>query len=872
MTIPTVRVVSSACLIGALLASNQVLVGQSAPPQKPPVQTGQTTGQTTEQPTPPKGEAGPKAAGPFTLTVDSIMQGPKLVGYPPNGLRWSGDSQRLYFEWRQPKDEETSTWVVAREGGQPRKLTDDERKLAPPATGGGGGGGFGFGSAPQWDDAHRRVLAVQDGDIVLIDTVAQTRRVLTRTTATESNPRWAKGETHVTFTRENSLYLLSLTDKGDGLVQLTDAGPRRPDPKPTASQQFIKDEERALLEAVREDGDKEKKNEEKRKREALPRIDLTERQSVTDLTLAHGDAYVYALVVERAQNAKRTIVPDYVTVSGYTEDIPARTNVGDSQDTRRLAIINLKTKALTWASFDTPGGSSPAPQTTEPKPGPGGPSAPDDQSGGQGGQGGGARGGAPSDAPAGDAASKVPAGRVLRWGMPELSPDGSLAVTTVRTFDNNDRWLLAIDPATGKTRVLDHLRDDAWVREGASSGWLADGKKYWYLSEADGWMHLYVADVASPGTAAKQLTSGKWEMASVDLSPDKTKFYLTSTEAHPGERHLYAMSTDGGARTKVTSMVGSSITEISPDGKMLGVIYSAATKPPEVYLMANEAGAKMTQITTSPSDTWKSYKWVDGTLLTFAARDGAQVYARLYTPEMVGAKRHPSAPAVVFVHGAGYLQNAHKYWSTYFREYMFHHLLAAKGYVVLDVDYRASAGYGRDWRTAIYRHMGGKDLEDIVDGANFLVKSHKVNPKHIGVYGGSYGGFITLMAMFTTPDVFAAGAALRPVTDWAHYNHQYTSNILNDPQEDAEAYRKSSPIYFADKLKGALLIAHGMVDVNVHFQDSVRLAQRLIELRKENWELAAYPVEDHGFEKETSWADEYKRILKLFEENLKKTN
>ena len=113
-----------------------------------------------------------------------------------------------------------------------------------------------------------------------------------------------------------------------------------------------------------------------------------------------------------------------------------------------------------------------------------------------------------------------------------------------------------------------------------------------------------------------------------------------------------------------------------------------------------------------------------------------------------------------------------------------------------------------------------------------------MNAKRIGVYGGSYGGFITLMALFTSPDTFAAGAALRPVTDWAHYNHGYTSNILNEPQDDAEAYRKSSPIYFAEGLKGALLICHGMVDTNVHFQDSVRLVQRLIELRKENWEVA----------------------------------
>jgi len=155
-----------------------------------------------------------------------------------------------------------------------------------------------------------------------------------------------------------------------------------------------------------------------------------------------------------------------------------------------------------------------------------------------------------------------------------------------------------------------------------------------------------------------------------------------------------------------------------------------------------------------------------------------------------------------------------------------------------------------------------------VDAARWLQREYGVDPRRIGIYGGSYGGFITLMAMFTQPDVFVAGAALRPVTDWAQYNQGYTSNILNLPQTDSDAYRKSSPIYFAQGLKGHLLICHGMVDTNVHFQDSVRLAQRLIELRKTNWELAPYPVENHGFIEPTSWADEYKRILKLFDETV----
>jgi dipeptidyl aminopeptidase/acylaminoacyl peptidase len=124
--------------------------------------------------------------------------------------------------------------------------------------------------------------------------------------------------------------------------------------------------------------------------------------------------------------------------------------------------------------------------------------------------------------------------------------------------------------------------------------------------------------------------------------------------------------------------------------------------------------------------------------------------------------------------------------------------------------------------------------------------------------------------LFKEPDVFASGAGLRSVTDWAHYNHGYTSNILNEPFTDSLAYQRSSPINFASGLKGNLLLCHGMVDVNVHFQDIVRLSQRLIELGKNNWDLAVYPVESHGFTEPSSWTDEYKRILKLFESTINK--
>jgi dipeptidyl aminopeptidase/acylaminoacyl peptidase len=219
----------------------------------------------------------------------------------------------------------------------------------------------------------------------------------------------------------------------------------------------------------------------------------------------------------------------------------------------------------------------------------------------------------------------------------------------------------------------------------------------------------------------------------------------------------------------------------------------------------------------------------------------------------------------MFVHGAGYTQNTHHKFPYYFREQMFNNLLTERGYHVLDMDYRASRGYGRDWRTAIYRQMGTPELEDLIDGVQWLVEKHGGDPDRVGLYGGSYGGFMAFMALFKAPEIFSAGAALRPVTDWRHYNDAYTANILNTPAVDPEAHYRSSPIEFVEGYEGALLISHGMLDDNVFYKDSVRLVQRLIELEKEHWELASYPLEPHGYVHPESWLDQYRRVLKLFE-------
>jgi dipeptidyl aminopeptidase/acylaminoacyl peptidase len=315
---------------------------------------------------------------------------------------------------------------------------------------------------------------------------------------------------------------------------------------------------------------------------------------------------------------------------------------------------------------------------------------------------------------------------------------------------------------------------------------------------------------------------------------------------------------------QITYMKGGHEVTVSPDEHWLAIRYSFSNQPWELYLMRNEKGGEMIRLTESTTEAFNNYPWREPEIIRFRARDGVEIPATLYQPE----ENRKNGAAVIFVHGAGYRQNVHCWWPHYYREHMFHYLLADNGYTVLAIDYRASAGYGRDWRTAIYRHMGGKDLEDQVDGAAALVDQYGIDAERIGIYGGSYGGFMTLMAMFKHPETFHSGAALRSVTDWAHYNQGYTAAILNTPVEDSLSYFRSSPIYYAGGLQGNLLMLHGMIDDNVHFQDIVRLSQRLIELKKENWELAVFPLEGHGFEEPSSWSDEYRRIFKLFQETL----
>ena len=773
------------------------------------------------------------------LTVEKIMQAPVgWVGTSPSQLRWAADGNQVYFSWNPTQLPHDSLYVVSANGGKPTPVTGRTADALPAAN-------------AVYDAARRYQTYARHGDIFLLDLKKNSERRVTLTAEIESQPAFLtfKSEPSLVFRRENNLFRW---DAATGLIsQLTDLRAGAAPAKPTSPDQrtVLTKQQLELFDVLRERDQNQRATEAARRRlnaqqdHRLPKPVYIGGQEVEELRASPDGRYVtYRLATAPGAQERVANVPAFVTTSGYTEDLPTRSKVGDRQSTYRLGIYDAVRDSAYLLNISSLPGLHDVPAFQK-------------------------------DYPA--VKSDTTRRDLIPFG-PVWSRDGQYALLSLRSVDNKDRWLTLLNPLTGRVaRVLDRQHDEAWINGPGigyedsedNLGWVPGKPWAWFISEATGYSHLYVQDVANVGSQPKALTSGQFEVQQAYATHDGRWWYLRTNQTDPGESQLYRLPIGGGKLERLTPAAGGydEIT-FSPDEQSAAALYSTATKPWELVTFDLKPNARVRTLTHSPTAAWEAYPWREPEIVTITARDGVAVRARLYRPAG-GVK---NGAAVIFVHGAGYLQNAHRYWSHYFREYMFHNLLAERGYTVLDVDYRGSAGYGRDFRTGIYRHMGGKDLDDQVDAAKWLTTQQGVDAQRIGIYGGSYGGFITLMALFTQPDVFACGAALRSVTDWAHYNHGYTSNILNTPQADSLAYRRSSPIYFAAGLKKPLLICHGMVDTNVHFSDVVRLSQRLIELHKKDWELAVYPVESHAFTEPSSWTDEYSRILKLFEENLVK--
>ncbi len=769
------------------------------------------------------------------LSVNQIMQEPEeWVGDWPENLRWHENGQTLYFDWN-PKGQfqSDSLYKVPRGGGEPTKVAPDERRSSPPVF-----DGWHHGEQVYTDDDRRTVYA-EDGDLYLYNRQTDTQTRLTDTRAEESSPRFGPNDETVIFQRDNNLFALDLSS---GLVrQRTDlrSGTEPKEPELTPREKFLKEQQTELFRTLREQKAEQDMEEEAQKRDRQaddpPPTFYTEDHEIDQLRLDPSGRFASFTLQSEPDAAAPTQVIDYVTLDGHAEVLDARPKVGIPPEGFSLHLQDLERDTTYDVNLHQLPGAYEIPEYRREK---------------------------------GVELDSSESKRSLYSYGPFWSPDGDHAVLVVRSDNNKDRWIARLDPATGDLTVLDRQHDDAWIGgPGISAyggpgtvGWIPETDKFYFQSEATGWSHLYTVNVETGET--QQLTSGEFEIYEPRLSKDASTWIFASSAHSPYERHVYSMPVEGGEKTRLTTQTGTHHAAVSPDGERLGVLYATTNRPPEVYLKDTSPDASLSNATSSPTDEWTQYDWRDPEITRFEASDGVEVPLQIFRPE------NPNGAAVLFVHGAGYLQNVVKDWTHYFHEYMFHNLLTDLGYTVINVDYRGSAGYGRDWRTAVYRHMGGRDLQDYVDASEWLTETEDIPPERQFIYGGSYGGFMTLMALFNAPDHFGGGAALRSVTDWAHYNDVYTSNILNNPQTDSVAYARSSPIYHAEGLEDPLLMPHGLVDTNVQPQDIFRLTQRLIELGKEDWELALYPVEGHGFEEPSSWSDEYRRILELIQESV----
>ncbi len=491
--------------------------------------------------------------------------------------------------------------------------------------------------------------------------------------------------------------------------------------------------------------------------------------------------------------------------------------------------------------------------------------------------------------------------------------DGTALIVDRGDKDTKRRQLFFVNSPGSKSEqiiTISDETDDKWQAP-LSNIFEANPKnpgELFFASEKDGYNHLYLAKLttvspepvggngerrAEGGTAyssnvsVTQLTKGNWQVEWAKWVPSGVQVLFLSTEqGYQGRQFSVA---DAGKLTGFNTLNTMYIPnpkrypgmKSNPqfEGATLIFGYSEWNKPEELMastglntsrLAVDDAGNAHQLSNTIPVQ-FSQIKWAVPKFVEIASRDGKKIPAKIYLP--AGHDPKKKYPMAIFVHGAGYLQNTINGWNNYYREFMFNDLLTRKGYVVLDIDYRGSAGYGRDWRTDVYDFLGGKDFDDHIDAIDHLVKNYGVDQKRIGAYGGSYGGFMAAMLAARAPDRIAAAAALRPVMDWKNYyaaNPSYTAQRLGFPDKNPEAYKRSSPIAYADKLERPLLILHGMVDDNVHVQDSVQFIEKLIRLGKTRYfEAMLYPSENHGFVRPESWADEYERILAFFEKHLK---
>lgn len=792
------------------------------------------------QPTP---AAASSPATAQTLTLAQIMANPDWIGPPVEGEYWSVDGRSVYFKLKRIGSDLRDLYRVDANDGTPVKLDDTQLASAD--------------GPSVFDRARAHAAFLRHGDVFLREIASGQTRQLTRDDADKSSLQFSADGRVLSWREGWNWYAYDL---GTGIVAPAGVVKTEDDPadkKPDQLDRLQLD----LFSTLRQDkADKDAHRERDRKLEAEDQsrasapFYLGDDVSIVGASLSPDAHWLLVITQPKSHDdGKAPTVTHYVTDSGYPVAEKVRTYVGrNSPAPQSLLLLDLRSHTSYPLSLDELPGIHDDPLKA-------------------------LRAKAIADlkkAGHDDEVKKLQAPKTRpvtvintgddAFGDPAIlwSDDSVNVAVELRAIDNKDRWIETIDFADHKLVTQNRLTDPAWINWNFNEfGWLRDNRTLWFESEASGWAQLFVKPA---NDKARALTPTGFEVSRPVVSSDGKWFYLRANKRAPYDYDVYRLPVTGGALQQVTHLEGMDDFVLSPGGSQLAILHSSAYIPPQLAVV-NADGANAHELIDTRSAQYKAIHWTDPQFVQVSSSHGRfGIWSKYYQPAGYEDMHDASHPAVLFVHGAGYLQDVDKGWSYYFREQMFNNLLLQEGYVVLDMDYRASEGYGRDWRDAIYEKMGHPELEDLLDGKAWLVKNHAVDPKRVGIYGGSYGGFMTEIALLRAPGEFAAGAALRPPSDWTSYNDGYTSDILNDPQIDPQAFKISSPIEYAANLQDPLLIMHGLIDDNVMPGDSIRLYQRLIELHKDNFWISLYPLERHSFEHADSWYDEYRRTHELF--------
>lgn len=768
------------------------------------------------------------AAASTPITLDQAMAHPDWIGNPVEDAWFSWDSKQVYY--KQKRTGSPVRDVFQATGTTARQVGDAELPK--------------IGSADVVTNRNNtRMLELRNSDLFERDLKTGQLVQVTRGAARITAAQYNFDESAVQYRIGTEWYVWDRATRVVGPAALLRAAK---DPNAAEDDPYRATELRLIEHLKRQKDDKaalQARSDELRRVDASMApspIYLGDKVTIEGSSLSPSGRWLLVVTAAKgADKGRAGKMPRYVNESGYEETEDVRTRVGRNMPVAHtLKLVDLRSGRVQDLSFDVLPGVNVDPLAD-------------------------LRAAAKKEPLKGARPVRVSGGlNAFDW-----SDNGANVAVMLRSVDNKDRWIASVDLQGAKLKPLHRVSDNAWVNyDNAEFGWLPDNRTLWYMSEESGYSHLYTMDGVA-GSGARALTSGKWEASDVRWTYDGSTAYMLCNRANPGDYEVCAVNARGGNVREVTQLDGVERFSLSPDQKKLLVHWSSSYTPIQIATVPVSGGAA-TKLTDTRSPEFKAREWIEPEYVAVPSSAGGDpVWAKLYRPATLEPGK--KYPIVMFVHGAGYLQNVSKRYPNYFREQMFHNLLVQKGYVVLDMDYRASKGYGAKWRTAIYRQMGHPELDDYLDGVKYLVGQQQGDAANVGIYGGSYGGFMTFMALMRAPDTFKAGAALRPVTDWTTYNHEYTANILNTPDIDPEAYKKSSPIEYAQNLKGHLLISHGMIDDNVFYQDSVRMAQRLIEMKKDHWELASYPLERHGYVQPEAWYDQYRRIYQLFERSLK---